>query len=53
MKQCSFFELQLHSLDIPAALVFDVHVNENRVATDPSLTMEAGRQSHRLRTVSL
>ena len=53
MEQCGFLELQLNLLDVLAALVVDMYVNKNEVATDPSLTMEACRQSHYLCTVSL
>ena len=53
MEQRGFLELQLDFLDILATLVVDVHINKDRVATDPSLTMEACRQFHCLCTVSL
>ena len=53
MKHRGSFELQLHLFDILAALVVDMYVNEDTVATDPSLTMETCRQLHCLCTVSL
>lgn len=43
MEQCSFLELQLNSLDVLAALVIDVDIDKNEVATNPGLTVEACR----------